>query len=228
MSFKIRGSLKLNDKKVKLTTLTNATLDFSYSSNQWIFNINNADGIILKELNAGYQMQIQLVRYQPKGTRNRLQQQSFNGYPMVGQKKGKPSYPNYIGVIDVTGDPVDADKKARINITSEQSNSFQNMNLTTWVNNMIKYESIATHGSAKIKGININAFPENYLNVGYESTGFWFSKFKFIILINNRRYAISNKELIINYYNKGNINETSISNVVQTSNSITINVGQTI
>jgi hypothetical protein len=208
------GSLKIGASQKLKMTVSSLTLDFSYSNdNKWLFNISDLGGEVLNDLNAGYEIQIQLVRYQPKG--------GYNNYGTPNRTavsnnrfKTKPSYPNFIDLILPTSIP--ADKKARVNITSYQSSSFQNMDLTTWVNNMIKYESSAKQTSLRLRGLGFKVT---------DDVGYWFSKFRFIILINNKKFALTNKTLQMNYYNAGNINSVAISNVVQTSNLITINVG---
>lgn len=221
------GSLKLKGSSLKNFTILSSsiTLDFAYTNNQWIFSIEDIDQDALAALNDGYEMQIQLVRYQPAASKNRRTPRATYISPSpTFIHKVKPSFPNWIGINGDTLDPISADKKARININSQLNVNPLSINLTTWVNNMIKYQGRQTNSTfQRFKGLFANALGD--LNdYGYNSSGFWFSKFRFIILINNRKYALTNKELIINYYNAGNISSNIISNVVQTSNSISINV----
>jgi hypothetical protein len=223
------GSLKLKDSSLKNFTIysSNITLDFAYTSNQWIFSIQDIDQDALVALNDGYEMQIQLVRYQPRASKNtRTPRATYMGPGPSFIHKVKPSFPNWIGIEGDTLDPISADKKARININSQLNVNPLNINLTTWVNNMIKYQGRETSSTfRKFKGLRANVFGGDIDGQGYDSSsGFWFSKFRFIILINNRKYGLTNKELIINYYNAGDIASNIISNVVQTSNSISIDV----
>jgi len=221
------GSLKLKGSSLKNFTIfsSNITLDFAYTSNQWIFSIENIDQSVLVDLNDGYEMQIQLVRYQPASSKNRrTPRATYIGPSPSFVYKVKPSFPNWIGINGDTLDPISADKKARININSQLNVNPLSIDLTTWVNNMIKYQGRKINSTFhRFKGLFANVFGD-LNNEGFDSSGFWFSKFRFIILINNRKYGLTNKELIINYYNAGNISSNIISNVVQTSNSISINV----
>jgi hypothetical protein len=187
-------------------------LDYQFSNDQWLFSLNGVTQTVKNLLDDGYVMQVQLVRFQPKGNYNK--KSTSNGYLSSSSKRmAKPSYPNFIGVINLnTFTTITSDRKAKIGINNQQSNIFQNMNLTTWVNNMIKYESYNKWTSAQLRAIT--------------TPGYWFSRFKFIILINDTKYALTNKLLQMNYYNNGNINQTNLSNIIQTSNLITVNVGQ--
>jgi hypothetical protein len=217
MSIKLKGgSLKLRGGSLKTFIPDPNTLTFSYDNNEWIFNASLV-GQALADFNAGYEAQIQLVRYQPVASINT---KTLNGR-LLPNRSGTPrkvwgSYPNFIGINPNTGVLIPADKKARVNITSQSTSNFQNMNLTTWVNNMIKYEGIERHTNFKwYKLIRLNVL---------EGDGIWYSQFRFIILINNKRYALTNKFLKINYYNAGNISSTNISGVTQTSSLISINI----
>jgi hypothetical protein len=207
------GSLRIGASKIKLVPFD---FDFYYSNdNKWLFNISGLDGKIANDLNTGYEIQVQLVRYQPKGNYNKYN--TPNGYLSSSEKRiGKPSYPNFIGIKDIgTSTIVTADKKARINITNQQTNGFQNIDLTTWVNNMIKHEGLFKKTNLYLRQVQFTQLTE----------GYWFSNFRFIILINNKKYNLTNKLLRIEYYNNGNINQSNVSNVIQTSNLITVSVG---
>jgi hypothetical protein len=206
-------TLNIVPGKPSLVIPSPMTLDFDYTSSNWLFTINNISSTITDLLNSGYTMQIQLVRYQPKGNYTRYTTTSAypNGYASSsGRILAKPSYPNFIGIENIgTSTIVGADQKARTNITGL---SYENMNLTTWVNNMIKYEGMDKWTSLQLRAIT--------------TPGYWYSRFKFVILIDNNKYALTNKTLEMRYYNNGNINQSNISNVIKTSNLIQINVGQ--
>jgi hypothetical protein len=223
------GSLKLKGSSLKNFTIysSNITLDFAYTSNQWIFSIEDIDQDALVALNDGYEMQIQLVRYQPGASKNtRTPRATYMGQGPSFIHKVKPSFPNWIGIEGDTLDPISADKKARININTQLNVNPLNINLNTWVNNMIKYQGREINSTfRRFRGLRANVLGGDIDGYGFDSSsGFWFSKFRFIILINNRKYGLTNKELIINYYNAGDIASNIISNVVQTSNSISIDV----
>jgi hypothetical protein len=206
-------TLNIVSGKPVLTITPPMTLDFDYSGSNWLFTINNIDSNTTTLLNNGYKMQIQLVRFQPKGNYTRYITDTAypNGYVnSSGRILAKPSYPNFIGIENIgTSTIVGADQKARTNITGL---SYENMNLTTWVNNMIKYEGMDKWTSLQLRAIT--------------TPGYWYSRFKFVILIDNNKYALTNKTLEMRYYNNGNINQSNISNVIKTSNLIQINVGQ--
>jgi hypothetical protein len=211
-------TLNIVSGKPVLTITPPMTLDFDYSGSNWLFTINNIDSNTTTLLNNGYKMQIQLVRFQPKGNYTRYITDTAypNGYVnSSGRVLAKPSYPNFIGIEEIgTSTIIGMDQKARTDITDL---SYESINLTSWVNNMIKYESINKRTNLQLKGI-------SYKN---SNEGYWYSRFKFIILINNTKYALTSKTLEMSYYNNGNVNQTNISNVIKTSNLIQINIGQT-
>jgi hypothetical protein len=149
-------------------------LNYQLSNNQWLFSLNGVTQDVKNLLDNGYTMQIQLVKERGYARR------TSPSYNSQGIEYKKPTYPSYIN--DVAGGGILEAKKARVPINSFFSNNFVNMNLTNWVNNMFYYSSIP--GSSLL-----NRSP---VQRQISSTGYWFTKIGFCIIINNSKYAQTN------------------------------------
>jgi hypothetical protein len=172
-------------------------LTYSLVSGQWLFSLNGVTSSVKDLLDNGYTMQIQLIR-----ERGYMRRASVN-YNAEGKQYKKPTYPSYVA--DFGGSGILEAKKARIAINSFSSTIYQNMNLTTWMNNMFYYNSIIYPSSNK-----------NPITRFIDSNGYWFMKLGFCILINNTKLATTNY-IILNMKNNGqpiNTNYTMTSNII--------------
>lgn len=202
MSIKLTGKIKLNNQKAQINTFMsidnqNIALDFNYINGQWIFSLDYVNSEIFNQINSGKTIQIQLARRTVTNNKNRLSY-SENYTSNAGLRVGRYTLPNYLAVGSPGDSGIPEDKKARINITNEVRKGVKSINLTTWVNNMIKYESPFT-------GRKQATFYSPFYNDWISGLVYWFAKFKFVLLINNVRYAFTNKEMVIQYYHINNI-----------------------
>jgi hypothetical protein len=172
-------------------------LNYQLSNNQWLFSLNGVTQDVKNLLDSGYTMQIQLVRERGYKTRTSI------NYNSTGNEFKKPTYPSYIA--DYAGDGILEAKKARISINSFFSNNFVNMNLTSWMNNMFYYSTIAS--------TNLNRTPiQDFISLN----GYWFTKLGFCILINNTKFAHT-EYITLNAKNSGqpiNTNYSMTDNVI--------------
>jgi len=181
----------------QLQIVTTMQLNYSLVNNQWLFNLNGVTSSVKDLLDNGYTMQIQLIR-----ERGYLRRTSPS-YNLEGKQYKKPTYPSYVA--DFGGSGILEAKKARIAINSFSSTIYQNMNLTTWMNNMFYYNSIVSPSTTKRP---IAQF--------ISSNGYWFIKLGFCILINNNKSATTSY-ITLNMKNNGqpiNTNYTMTSNII--------------
>jgi hypothetical protein len=181
----------------QLQIVTTMQLTYSLVSGQWLFSLNGVTQGVKNLLDDGYTMQIQLIR-----ERGYLRRTSPS-YNLEGKQYKKPTYPSYVA--DFGGSGILEAKKARIAINSFSSTIYQNMNLTTWMNNMFYYNSIVSPSTTKRP---IAQF--------ISSNGYWFIKLGFCILINNNKSATTSY-ITLNMKNNGqpiNTNYTMTSNII--------------
>jgi hypothetical protein len=181
----------------QLQIVTTMQLTYSLVSGQWLFSLNGVTSSVKDLLDNGYTMQIQLIR-----ERGYMRRASVN-YNLEGKQSKKPTYPSYVA--DFAGGGILEAKKARIPINSFSSTIYQNMNLTTWMNNMFYYNSIVSPSTTKRP---IAQF--------ISSNGYWFIKLGFCILINNNKSATTSY-ITLNMKNNAqpiNTNYTMTSNTI--------------
>jgi hypothetical protein len=181
----------------QLQIVTTMQLTYSLVSGQWLFSLNGVTSSVKDLLDNGYTMQIQLIR-----ERGYMRRASVN-YNLEGKQSKKPTYPSYVA--NFAGGGILEAKKARIPINSFSSTIYQNMNLTTWMNNMFYYNSIIQPSSTKRP---IAQF--------ISSNGYWFIKLGFCVLINNNKLATTSY-ITLNMKNSGqpiNTNYTMTSNTI--------------
>ena len=211
MSIQMKGKLKLGNQKAKLNTFmaVNETinLDYTYDSNggKWIFNLESVSSAIFTAINQGKTIQMQLARRMPHNNINTVQRDkglllslsSIYKYP--DREPQRYTFPNFIAVASPGDGGIPEDKKARINITREVKKGIKNIDLTNWVNNMIFYESILTTKK-------FNTLTPTKQDLFLNSNGTWFSILRFVLLIDNQRYALTNRQLkiIVNDLDRNN------------------------
>jgi len=190
----MRGKIKLGNQKAKLNTFMtvneNINLDYTYDSDggKWIFNLESVNSAIFAAINQGKTIQMQLARKSIKSNYIKLPNRNID-------RNAGYRYPNYIAVASPGDGNIPEDKKARIDITNQVKKGIKNIDLTTWVNNMIFYDSILT--TRKLAGINNSAL-EDFFNNEIQVPIFTIQRF--VLLINNVRYALTDKELKIVMY----------------------------
>jgi hypothetical protein len=181
----------------QLQIVTTMQLTYSLVSSQWLFSLNGVTSSVKDLLDNGYTMQIQLIR--ERG----YQRSAAPNYNLEGRQKKKPTYPSYVA--DFGGGGILEGKKARISINSFSSTIYQDMNLTTWMNNMFYYNSIIYPSTNK-----------NPITGFIDSNGYWFMKLGFCILINNNKLATTSY-ITLNMKNNAqpiNTNYTMTSNTI--------------
>lgn len=174
-------------------------LTYTYSSNNFYFTIENLYPEIQSKLLSGKKMRFQLVRY----ARNKAA--NFEKTKFI-----KPTFPSYIGA-EEGGASLLEEKKANIRI--DNFITYNNMNLTLWFTNMIKWGSLNYESNIKYKGIS------NFKILN----GYWYQHYTFCILIDNKIYHFDNAPLFeVRMFNDGVWNINTYLDINTSENIISI------